>query len=369
MVTDHGGGNVSRPEWWNSRFMRAVRREPVDRLPVWLMRQAGRYMPEYRAIRNGDDFLRFCRDPDRCAKVMQIAVERLGVDAAILFSDLLVLLEPLGLKLVYTEDGPRILNPIRLPEDIHRLQPLEKLDSLEFVFAAIRRTRERIAPELPLIGFAGAPFTLASYAIEGQSGGSSFIRTKQFMYQHEEAWFTLMNLLAEAIGKFLVAQIVAGVSAVQIFDTWAGCLGPDDYKHFVAPATQAVFKALPPEVPAIHFATGNPALLPWIDEVGGTVIGLDWRIRLEDAWKLLGERKAIQGNLDPAVLLGPRERIEKAVDEILRQWNGRPGYVFNLGHGVLPQTRLENVQFLVKLVHERSEKILEKVLPQSKRVS
>jgi len=347
------------PPWWDSRFMRAARREPVDRLPVWLMRQAGRYMPEYRTIRNGDDFLKFCKDPDRCAKVMQIAVERLGVDAAILFSDLLVLLEPLGLKLLYTEEGPRILNPIRHPENVYRLQPLEKLDALQFVFAAIQKTRERLPPEIPLIGFAGAPFTLASYAIEGQSGGNSFLQTKQFLYQHEDAWFGLMKLLADAIAKYLLAQIEAGVSALQVFDTWVGCLGPDDYKHFVAPATQAVFAALPPKVPTIHFATGNPALLPWMDQVGGTVMGLDWRICLEDAWKVLGDRKAIQGNLDPAVLLGPRESIERAVEKILGQWNGRPGYIFNLGHGVLPQTPFENVQFLVRLVHERSQKILE----------
>lgn len=346
------------PAWWNSRFLRAARREPVDRLPVWLMRQAGRFMPEYREIRGSGDFRAFCRDPQRCARVMEIAVQKLGVDAAILFSDLLVILEPLGLEVVYRGDGPQILNPLRHPDDVRRLRPLENVEPLAYVIEAVRETRRRLPPDVPLIGFAGAPFTLASYAIEGGSGAKSFAQTKAFMYCHEEAWSRLLELLAEAVGRFLLAQIEAGVAAVQIFDSWVGCLSPDDYRHFVLPQTQKCLARLPAGFPVIHFATGNPALLPLLDAAGGTVMGIDWRIRLEDAFRLVGSRKAVQGNLDPAVLLGPISHIERAVRELLRQWNGRRGYIFNLGHGVLPQTPVEHVKYLVDLVHEESERIL-----------
>jgi uroporphyrinogen decarboxylase len=340
--------------------MRAARREPVDQLPVWLMRQAGRYLPEYQKIRGDGDFLSFCKDPARCAEVMRLAVERLGVDAAILFTDLLVVLEPIGLQLRYGPAGPRILNPIRAPEDVKRLKPLEDLKELGYVLEAIARTREVIPPELPLIGFAGAPFTLAAYAIEGESDSKGFVATKKFMYQHEDAWFELLELLAVSVGQYLLAQIAAGVSAVQIFDTWVGQLGPDDYEMFVLEPTRRLFAQLPPEVPAIHFATGNPALLPLLDQAGGTVMGLDWRIRLADAWQWIGHRKAVQGNLDPAALLGPPQRIREAVLRLLEQWNGRSGYIFNLGHGVLPQTPVENVEYLVKLVHEESRRLLER---------
>ncbi|MCS7236883.1 MAG: uroporphyrinogen decarboxylase [Thermoguttaceae bacterium] len=346
----------------NSRFMRAARREPVDQLPVWLMRQAGRFMPEYRAIRGTGNFLDFCRDPQRCAQVMQVAVENLGVDAAILFSDLLVVLEPLGLRVEFPPDGPQVANPIRTPDDVKQLRPLESLEPLSYVLEAAELTRQLLPSHIPLIGFAGAPFTLASYAIEG-SGSKSFHLTKRFMYQHEDAWFELLRLLGEAVTRFLLGQIAAGAGAVQIFDTWVGCLSPDDYRYFVLPQMTECFRALPASVPSIHFATGNPALVPLMAQAGGSVIGLDWRIRLEDAWKILGDQAVIQGNLDPAVLLGPQERIRRVVTDLLHQWAGRPGYIFNLGHGVLPQTPVENVKYLVRLVHEESRRILE----QSKR--
>ncbi len=349
-----------RPAWWESRFLRAARREPVDRLPVWLMRQAGRFMPEYREIRGDGDFLNFCRDPRRCARVMEIAVRQLGVDAAIVFSDLLVILEPLGLHVRYSGGGPQITNPIREPDDVRRLRPLESIQPLEFVLEAIWETYRLLPAEIPLIGFAGAPFTLASYAIEGGSDGKSFLRTKSFMYRFEEAWFDLLELLARAVGRFLSAQIEAGVAAVQIFDTWAGCLSPSDYEQFVLPQMRKCFASLPADFPVIHFATGNPALLPLMDEAGGTVLGVDWRIRLDEAFRVVGARKAIQGNLDPAVLLAPKAMIEKAVRQLLHQWNGRPGYIFNLGHGVLPQTPVEHVKYLVDLVHEESARILDR---------
>jgi len=333
--------------------MRACRREPVDCVPVWLMRQAGRYMPEYRQIRGSGSFLEFCKQPKLCAEVMLIAVEKLRVDAAILFTDLLVLLEPLGLQVVFAADGPMIANPIRKPEDLKKLRPLRGVGTVEYVLEAVRLTRAGLPDPLPLIGFAGAPFTLASYAVEG-SGKRSYTQTKRFMYSHPQAWHVLMELLTEAVCEFLRAQIEAGACAVQLFDSWVGCLGPEDYRQFVLPYSRRCFEAIPPQVPAIHFATGNPALLPLMAEAGGSVIGLDWRIGLAEAWEILGPHKALQGNLDPAVLLAPPAVIQGKVAEILLQCRGRRGYIFNLGHGVLPETPVENVQQLVAWVHELS---------------
>lgn len=358
---DNSKSTSARAEtpWWNSRLLRAIRREPVDQLPVWLMRQAGRFLPEYRRLRGEGNFLDFCRNPRLCAEVMRIAVETLGVDAAILFSDLLVVLEPLGFCLEYAQDGPHVANPIRSPEDVKRLRPLESLEPLDYVLEAVQETRRVLPAELPLIGFAGAPFTLASYAIEGKGGSKAFHFTKRFMYQHEAAWFELLELLGQAVSRFLRGQIEAGVAVVQLFDTWVGCLSPDDYRHFVLPQMKQCFRQLPEVVPTIHFATGNPALLPLLAEAGGRVIALDWRIRLADAWQCLGDEAVLQGNLDPAVLLAPPERIRQAVKDLLDQWAGRPGYIFNLGHGVLPQTPVEHVKYLVQLVHEESRRILD----------
>ena len=332
--------------------MKAARREAADRVPVWLMRQAGRYMAEYRAIREKTTFLELCHNPDLCAEVMVVAAQRLGVDAAILFSDLLVILEPLGFQIEFTAgEGPLLGNPVRGAEDLGRVRELDELGPLDFVMQAVAKTRAQLPEAIPLIGFAGAPFTLASYAIEGGSS-RSYRRTKAFMYRDPGAWHALLDLLARAVTRYLLGQLSAGVQAVQLFDSWVGCLGCDDYRRFVLPHTQAVLAGLPSGVPVIHFGTGNPALLPLLREAGGSVIGVDWRVRLDDAWRTIGYDKAIQGNLDPCVLLADRQEIRRRAQEVLDQAAGRPGHIFNLGHGVLPETPVENVIELVEAVHE-----------------
>jgi uroporphyrinogen decarboxylase len=332
--------------------MKAARCEPAERVPVWLMRQAGRYMPEYRALRRKVGFLELCKNPDLCAEVMLTAVKRLGVDAAILFADLLPILEPMGLDLEFSAgEGPVIHNPIRGPEDVDRLRELESVEPLDFVLQAVRKTRAGLADDLPLIGFAGAPFTLASYAVEG-GASRNHLRVKSLMYDDAGAWNAIMARLARAVARYLNAQIDAGVQAVQLFDSWVGCLGPDDYRRYVLPHTRFAIQHLRPGVPVIHFATGNPALLPLLREAGGDVIGIDWRIRLDDAWRTVGYERAVQGNLDPAVLLSHPVEIRRRVREILDQAGGRPGHIFNLGHGVLPQTPVENAIALVEAVHE-----------------
>ncbi|GAB6164882.1 hypothetical protein JCM19992_08820 [Thermostilla marina] len=339
------------PAWQQSRFMKAARGEPVDRIPVWLMRQAGRYMPEYRAIREKVSFLDLCRNPQLCAEVMITAVERLGVDAAILFADLLPILDCMGLPLRFTPgDGPILESPVRMPEDVERIRELDDLEPLSFVFEAVVATRKALNDSLPLIGFAGAPFTLAGYAVEGR-GSRDFAETRRFMRTHESAWHDLMGRLSRAVSRYLVAQIEAGVQAVQLFDSWVGCLSPADYRRFVLPHTQAVFAALPKHVPAIHFGTGNPALIPLMAEAGGSIIGVDWRVDIADAWAAVGEEKGIQGNLDPTVLLGPVSEIERQAESILRRTQGRCGHIFNLGHGVLPDTPVEHAVALVDFVH------------------
>lgn len=340
------------PAWHDGPFMKAARREPVERVPVWLMRQAGRYLAGYRAIRRKMSFLELCRRPDLCAEVMLAAVEQLGVDAAILFSDLLLILEPMGLRLEFAAgEGPVIHNPIRGPEDVDRLRELESVEPLDYVVEAVRRTREGLAEALPLIGFAGAPFTLASYAIEG-GASRHYLHAKSLMYADAGAFDAVMARLARAVAQYLNAQIDAGAQAVQLFDSWVGCLGPDDYRRFVLPHTRWVIGHLRPGVPVIHFATGNPALLPLLREAGGDVIGVDWRVRLDDAWRAIGHDKAVQGNLDPAVLLSGPAEIRRRVQKVLDQAGGRPGHIFNLGHGVLPQTPVENAITLVESVHE-----------------
>ncbi len=344
--------NRHRPAWHDSPLMKAARREPADRVPVWLMRQAGRYMPEYRAIRRKTSFLKLCKTPALCAEVMLLAVERLGVDAAIVFADLLPILEPMGLELEFTADeGPVIRNPIRRAEDVGRLLELESMERLDFVLEAVRVTRAGLPEHLPLLGFGGAPFTLAAYAIEGGSS-RSYWRAKALMCRDRQAWDALAARLARAVARYLNAQIAAGAQAVQLFDSWAGCLSPDDYRRCVLPHTRSVIDAITPGTPVISFAAGNPALLPLLSEAGGDVIGVDWRIRLDDAWRAVGYHKAVQGNLDPAVLLTDPEEIRRRAGEILGQAAGRPGHIFNLGHGVLPQTPVENARALVDAVHE-----------------
>lgn len=337
-------------------LLRAARRKPVPRTPVWLMRQAGRYLPEYRKLRQKISFLELCKNPELSAEVMLSAVDRLGVDAAIIFADLLPILEPMGLKLEFTAgDGPVVHNPIRSGKDVERLAELEDLSPLDFVFETVRKTRAGLPPEKAVIGFSGAPFTLASYAVEG-GGSRHYAHVKSLMYHDPSAWEALMGRLARAVTRYLNAQISAGAQAVQLFDSWVGCLGPEDYQRFVLPHTRAVIQGITPGTPVINFFTGNPALLPLVAQTGGAVIGIDWRVRLDTAWETIGPDKGIQGNLDPAVLLGPIAEIRSRTRDILRQAAGRPGHIFNLGHGVLPQTPVENVLALVEAVREYSSR-------------
>jgi uroporphyrinogen decarboxylase len=313
-------------------------------------------MEEYRKVRGTMNFLDLCKNPQLCSEIMCTAVERLGVDAGIIFSDLLPILEPMGLELDFAKgEGPVIYNPVRAPADIDRVLELEDLGELDFVFETVRRTRAELPSKLPLIGFAGAPFTLASYTIEGGSS-RSYLHTKSLMYRDEGAWRTLMQRLSRTITRYLNAQIAAGAQCVQLFDSWVGCLGPDDYRRYVLPFVQSIVAGIAPGVPVINFATGNPALLPLLSEAGGSVIGIDWRVRLDDAWKTVGEDKSVQGNLDPLVLLAEPAEIRRRAKEVLTQAAGRPGHIFNLGHGVVQQTPVENAIALVDAVHELSRR-------------
>jgi uroporphyrinogen decarboxylase len=349
-------GAQSPAPWYNSPFLRACRLESVPHTPIWLMRQAGRYMQEYRDVRAKVSFLELCRNPQLCSEVMCTAVETLGVDAAIIFSDLLPILEPMGFELEFAQgDGPHIHNPVRESSDIDRIVELESTEALHYVFEAIAQTRRDLPAHLPLIGFAGAPFTLASYAIEG-GGSRSYLHTKTLMYRQPEAWRELMERLSRSIVRYLNAQIAAGAQAVQLFDSWVGCLSPADYRHYVLPHVRTVVAGVSAGTPVIHFGTGNPALLPLMAEAGGHVIGLDWRVNLAEGWRAVGYDRAVQGNLDPAVLLGDASTIQSQAREVLTAAGGRPGHIFNLGHGVLQQTPVDNVRALVNFVHEASSR-------------
>jgi uroporphyrinogen decarboxylase len=340
------------PELHQCRFLRAARRETTDTTPVWIMRQAGRYLPEYRAVRSTVSFLELCKRPDLAAEVTVTAQQVLGVDAAILFADLLPVLEPMGFQLEYTPgDGPRILNPVRARADLDHVRELENVDDLGFVYETIRLVRKNLPGDIPLLGFAGAPFTLASYAIEG-GGSRDFARTKRIMYASPELWGGLMQRLANTLVRYVTKQVEAGCQAIQIFDSWAGCLSPHDYREYVLPYSKSVFDRLPAGAPTIHFLTGNPALLPLQREAGGSIIGCDWRIELGQAWETIGPDRAIQGNLDPVVLQGSLSTLRSGVKSILDDAGGRPGHIFNLGHGVLPETKPEHVKALVQMVHE-----------------
>lgn len=336
--------------WRDSRFMRACRREPVDVTPIWLMRQAGRYMREYRELRARVPFLELCKNPDLVAEVTVRAAEKLGVDAAILFADLLLIAEPLGFRLEYGKgEGPLIGPPIRAARDVDRLH--EVADSLGYVFEAVRRSRAALDSRLPLIGFAGAPFTVASYLIEG-GASRNYTHTKSFMYRDSGAWRTLMDRLARNTASYLNGQIAAGAGAVQIFDSWVGCLSPADYHEFVAPYSRALVHSITPGVPVIHFGTGTAMFLEDMRDAGGNIIGLDWRVELDEAWLRLGESVGVQGNLDPATLFAPAGYIHARATRILQQAAGRPGHVFNLGHGILPETPVDNVRALIDFVHD-----------------
>jgi uroporphyrinogen decarboxylase len=318
------------------------------------MRQAGRYMPEYRSVREKTTCLELCKNPQLSSEVMCTAVDRLGVDAAIIFSDLLPILEPMGMELEFAAgEGPIIHNPVRESADVDRVVELENVDALGYVFETVAQTRRDLPEHIPLVGFAGAPFTLASYAIEGGSS-RSFLHTKTLMYRAGDAWRALMERLSRSVTRYLNGQIAAGAQAVQLFDSWVGCLSPIDYREFVLPYVRSIVTGLTPGAPLIHFGTGNPALLPLMAEAGGDVIGLDWRIGLDDGWKAVGHDRAVQGNLDPTVLLADVPTIAAQARAILEQAGGRPGHIFNLGHGVLQQTPVDNVRALVDIVHEAS---------------
>lgn len=342
--------------WHDSLMMRALRREPTSRTPIWLMRQAGRYMAEYREVRAKTTFLDLCKNPALCAEVAVTAVERLQVDAAIIFSDLLPILEPMGLDLEFGQgEGPVIHNPVREAADVDRVLELTSVSALDYVMQTVRQTRTALSPKLPLLGFAGAPFTLASYAIEG-GGSRNYLFTKTLMYRDRGAWDALMGRLVRAISIYVNAQIAAGVQAVQLFDSWVGCLGPDDYRRYVLPHSRSLIQQITPGVPVIHFGTGNPALTPLLSEAGGDVIGVDWRAKLGDSWRAIGPTRGIMGNFDPLVLLADKAEIRRRAKDILDQAAGHPGHIFNLGHGVLPQTPVENAIVLVEAVKELSER-------------
>ena len=335
-------------------LMRACRREPVPYTPIWLMRQAGRYLPQYKRVRDRYPFLEMCRHPDLAAAVTLAAVERLGVDAAIIFADILLPLLPMGVGLRYEAgDGPIIERPIRTEADLQKLPAAPVAESLDFVPAAIKIVRRALSNRTPLIGFAGAPFTLASYLVEGGSS-RQYQATKTLMYTNPAVWHQMMELLARTSAEYLMLQIEAGADVVQLFDSWVGSLGPDDYRRFVLPYTRRVITAMPAGVPVIHFGTVTGTLLELMREAGGDVIGLDWRVDLDEAWHRLGPDASVQGNLDPVALFADVPEIKRRAREILERAGGRPGHIFNLGHGILPETPVDHVIALVDMVHEMS---------------
>jgi uroporphyrinogen decarboxylase len=338
----------------NSRFLRACRRLPVDATPVWFMRQAGRYLPEYRAIRARYSLLEIVERPEIAAEVTLQPVRTLGVDAAILFADILLPLVPLGLKLEFAKgEGPVIQNPIRNQDDVNRLRPVDPQADLGYVLETIRILRRELA-ETPLIGFCGAPFTVASYAIEG-GASRDFLATKTLMYRSPETWQALMQRLTETLAAYLTAQVQSGAQAVQLFDSWIGALSPQDYRRYVFPYSQRLLQAAQAAgVPVIHFGTGTATLLPLMRQAGGTVIGLDWRVTLDEGWRAAGEDVAVQGNLDPAALFAPLPELRRQVLDVLHRAAGHPGHIFNLGHGILQHTPVEAVKAVVEMVHEFS---------------
>jgi uroporphyrinogen decarboxylase len=342
-----------------NRILAACRREPTDRTPIWLMRQAGRYMAAYRAIRERHGFLEMVKRPEVAAAITLQPIEAFGMDAAIIFADILPPLEGLGIKLTFEKgEGPVIHNPIRAPADIAALRTYDPEECSGYTLEALRLVRRALPADAALIGFSGAPFTLASYAIEG-GGSREYRRTKALMYGDPASWHALRGKLAELVAAYLVAQARAGADVVQLFDSWAGALAPDDYQEYVLPYVQAAItnfraqlaerapSALPP---VVYFGTDMSGMLPLLRGTGADVIGLDWRIRLDDGWARLGHHVAVQGNLDPMALHGPWPEVERRARSILERAAGRPGHIFNLGHGILTETPEENVRRLVAFV-------------------
>jgi uroporphyrinogen decarboxylase len=333
------------------RFLKACRLEPVDRTPVWFMRQAGRYMEEYRRLRRRYGMLELCRNPELATEVTLQPIRRFEPDAAIIFADILLPLPPMGVEFEFAAgEGPRIHRPLRYPADVARLRPVVPEESLGFVMEALRLVRAELDPRIALIGFAGAPFTLASYMIEG-GHSRHFLATKRLMYEEPDAWRNLMSVLTRTTVDYLRAQAAAGAQALQLFDSWVGALDPDDYREFVMPYSAGVFRSLEDlGIPLIHFGTGTAGFLELIREAGGSVIGVDWRVPLDEAWRRVGHDRAIQGNLDPLALMAPRPILKGKVEAVLDRAAGRPGHVFNLGHGFLPETPVDNVSAVIDWV-------------------
>ncbi len=339
-----------------SRFLRACYRLKTDATPVWFMRQAGRYMPEYQAIRRQHkSILEMIAKPEVAAEITLQPVDILGVDAAILFADILLPLPPMGLQLEFVAGrGPVIHNPVRTPDDVAALRPVDVQTHLGHVFEAIKLVRAELdGRDIPLIGFAGAPFTLAAYIIEG-GPSRNFVETKKLMYGQPEMWQARMRRFTPVLIDYLLAQVDAGAQALQLFDSWVGALNPQDYRRFVQPYSTRILQALMAraDVPVIHFGVGATTLLREMKAAGGHVLGLDWRIPLDEGWALLGNRVAVQGNLDPTALFAPLPELENQVRDVLIRAGGRPGHIFNLGHGILQHTPVENVRAVVEMVHE-----------------
>ncbi|HLC17753.1 MAG TPA: uroporphyrinogen decarboxylase, partial [Thermodesulfobacteriota bacterium] len=338
----------------NDTFLKACRREATDFTPVWLMRQAGRYMKEYMEIRKKHSFLEMCRTPEIACEVTLQPIRRFELDAAIIFADILLPLEGMGIGLEFAKnEGPVISNPVREARDIDAIRIINPEEDVPYLLEAIRLVKKELDGKVPLIGFSGAPFTLASYIIEG-GGSRNYIHTKALMFSDPGAWAALMEKISEILGRYLNAQVEAGAQVLQIFDSWVGCLGPDDYKRFVQPYTKKVIDSVGGRVPVINFSTNTGTYLELLAEAGGDVIGIDWRVRLDRAWERIGFERAIQGNFDPGILFGPVEGIRKRAKEIIDQAGGRPGHIFNLGHGIILGTPVDNVQALVDSVHEFS---------------
>lgn len=334
-------------------LVRAARRERVDRRPVWFMRQAGRSLPEYRKIRESYDLFTICQNPELCAEVTLQPVRRLGVDGAVLFADIMLPVAfGLGVDLQLVDGvGPVVPNPIRTKTDIDKLQRRSAAEAVPFVLETIRLLRGELEPSVAVIGFSGAPFTLAGYLIEGKPS-REFLITKTVMYTQPALWDALMTRLSQMVLEYLLAQIEAGAQVVQVFDSWVGCLSPADYRRYVMPHLAGIFAGVQrAATPSIHFATGTAGILQLMRQAGGDVIGVDWRVDLGDAWRRIGFDRGIQGNLDPAALLGPWRSVEQGARHVIEAAGGRPGHIFNLGHGVLPESPIGHLQRLVELVH------------------
>jgi uroporphyrinogen decarboxylase len=345
---------VSRSEASSAEplLVRACRREAVERTPVWFMRQAGRSLPEYRAIRERHGLFDVVRQPELCAEVTLQPVRRHGVDAAVMFADIMLPVLAMGVEVELVESvGPVVASPVRTAADVARLLVPEPEEAVPFILGAVRLVRRELRADQAVVGFCGGPFTVAGYLVEGRPS-REFTTVKRLMYREPEVWHALADKLADTSARYVAAKVEAGADVIQLFDSWAGALSPADYEEFVAPYSARILAAV--DVPTIHFATGATHLLAPMAEAGGDVVGLDWRVPLDVGWEAVGPERGVQGNLDPAVLLGPWERAQEAALDVLGRAGGRPGHVFNLGHGVLPDTEPDALGRLVELVHERT---------------